>query len=126
MGFEKCGPGCLTFSLRRRFDTVILEDVAHGLIGDCVPQVGQGALDLVVSPGHILPRKANNKIDDLLPHKWASYGLATLTVIPFLGNQCSMPTENRIGREEGADLFEPLATKDLALNCQATPLVVVQ
>ena len=31
-------------------------------------QVGQGTLDLVVSPGHILPRKANNKIDDLLPY----------------------------------------------------------
>ena len=37
-----------------------------------------------------------------------------------------MPTENRIGREQGADLFESLATEDLALNCQSTSLVVVE
>ena len=31
MGFEKRGPGCLAFALRRRFDTVFLEGVSNGL-----------------------------------------------------------------------------------------------
>ena len=126
MGLEKRRPGCLPFALRRRFDAVFLEDVAHGLIGDLVTQVGQGALDPVVSPGHILPRKAKNKIDDLLPYTWPSYGFATFAVVPFLGNQRSMPAENRIGREQRADLFESLATENLALDCQSTSLVVVE
>ena len=89
-------------------------------------QVGQGALDLVVSPGHILPRKANHKIDDLLPYTWPSCGFAALAVVPFLGNQRSVPAKNRIGREQSADLFDSLATENLALNCQSTSLVVVE
>jgi len=124
MGFEKRGPGCLAFAVRRRFNTVFLEDVANGLIGDLVPQVGQGALDLVVSPGQILPRKANNKVNDLLPYTWASYGFTALAVVPFLGDKRSMPAKNRIGREQSTDLFESLATENLALHCQSTSLVV--
>ena len=126
MGFEKRGPGCLAFALRRRLDTVFLEDVANSLIGDLVTQVSQGALDLVVSPGYILPRKANNKIDDLLPCTWASRGLTTFAIIPFLGNKRSMPAKNCIGREQSADLFESLPTEILALNCQSASLVVVE
>ena len=37
-----------------------------------------------------------------------------------------MPAENRIGREKRANLFESLATEDLALNCQSASLVVVE
>jgi len=36
-----------------------------------------------------------------------------------------MPAKNRIGREQSADLFESLATENLALNCQSTSLVVI-
>jgi len=37
-----------------------------------------------------------------------------------------MPAENRIGREKRANLFESLATENLALNCQSASLVVVE
>ena len=37
-----------------------------------------------------------------------------------------MPAENRIGREQRADLFESLATENLALHCQSPSLVVVE
>jgi hypothetical protein len=37
-----------------------------------------------------------------------------------------MPTENRIGCEQGADLFQSLATEDFALNCQSTSPVIVE
>jgi hypothetical protein len=73
---------------------VLLEDVANRLIGDLVTQIGQGTLDLVVSPGCILPRKANHKIDDLLPYTWSAYRFAALTVVPFLSYQFSMLTKN--------------------------------
>ncbi len=37
-----------------------------------------------------------------------------------------MPAKNRIGREQSADLFESLATENLALDCQSTSLAVVE
>ena len=37
-----------------------------------------------------------------------------------------MPAKNRVRREQSADLFEFLATENLALNCQSTSLVVVE
>jgi len=37
-----------------------------------------------------------------------------------------MSAENRIGREKRANLFESLATENLALNCQSASLVVVE
>ena len=73
-------------------------------------QVGQGALDLVVSPGHILPRKANNKIDDLLPYTWASRRFATLTVVPLLGNEGSVPPQDRIGHDNCGQLHQGFST----------------
>ena len=37
-----------------------------------------------------------------------------------------MPMENRIGREQRAELFEPLATENLALHRESPSLVVVE
>ena len=73
MGLDERLPGRLPLPVRCRFDAMFSQDIANRLIGDLVTQVSQGTLDLVVSPGHILPRKAKNKIDDLLPHAWSSH-----------------------------------------------------
>jgi hypothetical protein len=43
-------PGGRLASLRYGRDAVPAQDVAHGLIGDCVPQVGQRSLNLIVTP----------------------------------------------------------------------------
>jgi hypothetical protein len=40
MGFEEGLPGRLPFPLRHWFDAMLLEDVAHGLVGDLVTQIG--------------------------------------------------------------------------------------
>jgi hypothetical protein len=37
-----------------------------------------------------------------------------------------MPAENRIGREQSADLFESLATENLAFHRESPSLVVVE
>ena len=37
-----------------------------------------------------------------------------------------MPSQDRIGREQRADFFQSLATKNLALEGQSTPLIVVE
>lgn len=57
MGFEKGGPRCLSLAVRRRFDAMLFEDIAHGLIRDLVSQVGLRPLDTAVAPGRILQSK---------------------------------------------------------------------
>lgn len=43
-------PGSLPLAFGRRFDAVLLEDVADGSIGDVVAAVGESTLDVVVTP----------------------------------------------------------------------------
>ncbi|MHC4406087.1 MAG: hypothetical protein ACYTG0_41145 [Planctomycetota bacterium] len=119
-------PRGLPFPFRSRFDAMVSEDIANSLIGDLVTKVRQGALDPVISPAHIFARQANNKIDNLLPYTWASHGCATFAVIPLSRNQHTVPPEDRIRREECADFAEELAAKNLSLDSQTAPLIVVQ
>jgi hypothetical protein len=43
-----------------------------------------------------------------------------------LGNQHPVPSQYRIGREQSANLFEHLASRDLAFDCQSPTLIVVE
>ena len=47
-------------------------------------------------------------------------------MVPLLGDQQAMPTQDRVGREQCADLLQPLPTENLALDRQSTPLVVAE
>jgi hypothetical protein len=47
---------------------MLLEDVAHGLVGHIVAEIRQSTLDAVVSPRGILMGEAEDQIDDLLLH----------------------------------------------------------
>ena len=53
MGLEKRLPGGLTLAIRGRLDAVLFQDVAHGGVRDRMPEVGQRALDAVITPGGI-------------------------------------------------------------------------
>ena len=58
-----------------------------------------------------------DEIDDLLADFGSSDRLAAFGVVPFLCDQLSVPTEDRVGREQGADLLKPLASENLSLAC---------
>lgn len=68
VSFEKRAPGCLSFAVRCRFDTVLLENVAHSRVGDVVADVGQRTLNAIVAPGGILFGELHDQVDDCLPH----------------------------------------------------------
>ena len=55
MSLEERLPGGLSPPLRRRLDAMLLQDVSHAGIGDLMTQVGQGALNAVITPGRIFP-----------------------------------------------------------------------
>jgi hypothetical protein len=52
--------------------------------------------------------------------------LLPVTVAPLFGNQHPVPSQNRIGRQQHADLFQHLTIKDLPFHCQWSALVVVK
>ena len=51
VGFQECSPSCLSFAIGSGFDAVGLQNVADGPIRDLVAEIGQSALDFVVSLG---------------------------------------------------------------------------
>ena len=54
VGFEKRAPCGLPLSVGRWLDTVCFEDVPHCPGGDVVADIGQSALNAVVTPGRVL------------------------------------------------------------------------
>ena len=126
MRLDESLPCRLPFPFRSRFEAVFFEDVAHRLVGHLVAEILQRALNPIVSPRGILTSEPQNELDDLFFHTWPAYRLAALTVVPFLSHQRSVPTQDRVRRKQRADLLEPLSSKDLALDGQSTPLIVVE
>ena len=86
-------------------------------------KIGQGALDSIVSPGGI----RSNQLKDRSRHfarRWRSSRilLSTVTVIPLLGNQSLVPAQQRVRGDDGGDLFQQLASEDLALDREVSSL----
>ena len=53
VGGNEVLPGGILAPLRCRLDSVAAQDVAHGLIGNGVAEIGQGANDSMVSPAGV-------------------------------------------------------------------------
>ena len=56
MGLDERRPGGLALSITSGFDAVVFQNVADGLIGNLVADIGQRALNAVVTPGRILAK----------------------------------------------------------------------
>ena len=61
VGGNEILPGGILAPLGHRWDPVSAKDVAHGLIGNGVAEIGQGSDDAVVSPAGVLSGKADNQ-----------------------------------------------------------------
>src|SRR6266567_496302 len=83
-------------TLRSRGEAVTLQDVAHGLVTDGVPEVGQGADDPVVAPGAIL------------------WGLALLGAIKLLRHELAVPAEDGVGFDDLRHFLQGMLPQFLA------------
>ena len=61
VGGDEILPGSTLAPLRCRLDAVPAKDVANGLIGNNVAEIGQSSDDAVVSPAGVLSCEANNE-----------------------------------------------------------------
>src|SRR3989442_15988950 len=101
-------------ALWRRWEAMALEDVAHGLVTDRVPEVGQGAHDPVVAPGAILLRHADDQRLQLLVNRGTPRGLALLGTVTFLRHELTVPSENGVGLDDLGDFLQGFLPQLLA------------
>jgi hypothetical protein len=88
-------PGRGGLALWRWEEAMAFQDVAHGLVTDGIPEVGQSSDDPVVAPRAILLRDAHHQGFQLLVNLRPPHRLTLLRAITLLGDQCAVPAENR-------------------------------
>src|SRR6266850_5629556 len=108
MHADKLLPGRGRLPLRSRRKAMALENVAHGLVTDGVPEVGQSADDPVVAPGTILPRQAQHQRLQLQVERRAPWYPALLGAVEFLRDECAVPGENRVGLDNSSYFLQGL------------------
>ena len=90
-------------------------------------EIGQGALDPVVSPVRILFRHAEYQLFDGVRNCRSSWFLFPLiTGILFLRHQLLIPTEYGVRSDERGHIRQSLATPSFTLDGQYRALIVVQ
>ena len=126
MGSDERGPGCLSFPIRSRLNSVLLKDVADSGVRDGIADVREGALDSVKSPRWVFFGKAKNQVDDHWADPWPAHVFSFFARVPFLGDEHAVPTQDRIRGEQRADFLKTFATEDFALDRESAPLVVTE
>ncbi len=127
VGFQEGFPSALTLSLRRWLDAVFFQDVADGLIGYLMSEVGQRPLNTVVAPGGIVLSHPQDELYNVFGDGWPSLlYLSAMAEIPFISYQLAMPTQDGIGSDDRGYFQQGLTPQELAFDGQAAPLIVVQ
>jgi hypothetical protein len=107
---NKVLPGGRFAPLRHWPDTVAAQDIAHGLVGHLMPQVGQRSHNPVVTPAGVLAREANHQILDLWTGARPAPRAAPFGAVEFLSHQLAIPGENGIGFGDARDLLQAFAS----------------
>ncbi len=87
-------------------------------------QVSQTVPNRGVAPKWILPGHLQDQFGDDLHDPRASRPFTA--VCPLPGNECTMPTQEGVGRHDIGDLKENLAAHRLAENSQPASLVIIE
>ncbi len=103
---------------------MFLQDVGDGSAGYTMPKVGERTLDSGIPPTRILPCNTDREIRDLFHDPRSARSPSSGTVIPFHGNQFSVPGHDRIGRDYGGDLAQDSVADGLASYRQSASLVI--
>src|SRR5580700_3117558 len=83
-------PGGRVAALRRRRQSVAVQNIANRLIGDLIPEIGQGAHNPVIAPVAVLARHANDQLLDLSLDPRSAWALMGLRAIEFAGDQLAV------------------------------------
>lgn len=90
---------CPLFSRWPRFNPICIQHVSDALSRNVITDIGQRPLDSIVTSGGVVFRKPQNQINEFLTQSGTTNPFAFRTVIPFLRNQFTMPTQDGIRRK---------------------------
>src|ERR1017187_3331819 len=105
---NEIAPCRIPSSLRRWPKAVSLEDVAHRLIADVVPQIVDRASNSVVAPRRIVSGQTDDQVFDFGFGRWSSVPLTKSRTIKLLGHQSPVPFEDRLRFDDGDPVRAPL------------------
>ncbi len=89
-----------------------------------MPDVLERPLDSRVPPSMILPCHADDQVGDDLHDPWSARG--STFVRPLLGNELSVPTQDRVGSDDRCHLDERPSPDGFTPNRESAALVVGQ
>ena len=96
-------------ALRRGFQVVPAQDIAHRDLVDVMPQIRQGPLDASIAPGRILFGHADDELLDLLSDTRSAQRSPLLAPVKLLGDEALIPAQEGLGRHKRGELFQTLA-----------------
>ncbi len=118
-------PGRPSTPFGSRFEAMVLQDPLHGIAGDLVPEVDERSADSGVAPLRILCSHPHYKIHYIL-WRHRSTSTSPSTAIVLLGDQPSVPTQNRVGRDNAGYLCQRPPSESLAAHCESAALGIAQ
>ncbi|MDA2938327.1 hypothetical protein MYX75_08710 [Acidobacteria bacterium AH-259-A15] len=114
MGFQEGVPRHPLASLRSWLDTVFFQDSFDGVPPYPVAQITQSASDSGVTPDRIVFRHPDDECLYLLRTPGATW-CALFAAVVLLGDQLSVPTQQRIGCDDAGKVSQGLSSYDLGL-----------
>jgi hypothetical protein len=118
-------PGGRLASLRYGRDAMPAQNVAHGLVGDYVAQVGQHHHNPIVTPARVFMGQANHQILNLGTDAWSARRAAVFRAIELFGTRLAIQPR-MVSFGEARHLQQPFALQTLADFRQRGPLAVRQ
>ena len=113
----------LFITLRRGFDTMVIEDALYRIPVHGDSEIAQSISDPSVSPRLVLVSNFYDKIGNSISFSWPSRPSFSRTVV-FSGNKGSEPTQERIRCDNSRKLFEGFTSQCFGFHAQSTPLLV--
>src|SRR5437016_311943 len=108
-------PSGLPVALGRWFHTMLLQNVGDGAARHFMAQIGQCALYSSVAPIPVLSGHADHQLLDLILHVGASRAPPSAAII-FPGDQPTMPSQERLRRDDGGQFMKHAPTQFLGLD----------
>ena len=120
MRLEERLPGYRALSLRGRFDTVFLEDIPDGGVGDLMAEIGGCPLNAIIAPCWILSCHAQDEAGNIRGNRRSSRShLSPVAVVPLFGNELSVPAQNRVGSDDRGELHQSSSAESFPLTANA-------
>src|SRR5262249_39555052 len=100
MSGEKFFPRCLSASLWRRLNTMLLQNIGNGFERQQVTKIRQRSLNSAIAPASILRGHSSHQLRYLSSRSWSPWATVRTSIV-FLGDQLSMPSQQRLGSHDG-------------------------